>query len=464
MASVVTTLSQFFIISSRGDTIISRNYRGDVQRGLGTAETFYRTVKFWASEGDCAIQHPSSSGADAPPTFNVNGINYLFVKKNGLYFVCTSKFNVSPAFVIELLSRLARCFKDYCGVLTEESIRKNFILIYELLDETMDYGYPQFTSTERLKTFVYNEPVVVRQARVPTARLAALNKKTTSAQAVHKPISLRNANKKSAKEHRNEIFVDILERLSVLFNANGYVLNSEIDGCIQMKSYLSGNPELRLALNEDLIVGKGAPVGFSTVILDDCNFHECCNLAEFEEARQLTFLPPDGEFVVMNYRMTGDFRVPFRLYPFLEETGPCKVEVILKARADMPEVNYGANVKIAFGVPKRTAAVALSVGSGSVAAGQTAEYTARDQTVVWSIKKFFGGNEFTLRAKITLNEASASSVRKEIGPVSMTFEIPMFNVSNLQVRYLRIAETHKAYSPFRWVRYVTQSNSYVCRL
>jgi hypothetical protein len=27
--------------------------------------------------------------------------------------------------------------QDYCGVLTEEAIRKNFILVYELLDEMM---------------------------------------------------------------------------------------------------------------------------------------------------------------------------------------------------------------------------------------------------------------------------------------------------------------------------------------
>ena len=37
-------------------------------------------------------------------------------------------------------------------------------------------------------------------------------------------------------------------------DVQGYVLNSTIDGCIQMKSYLSGNPGLRLALNEDLVV------------------------------------------------------------------------------------------------------------------------------------------------------------------------------------------------------------------
>jgi AP-4 complex subunit mu-1 len=47
--------------------------------------------------------------------------------------------------------------------------------------------------------------------------------------------------------------------------------------------------------------------------------------------------------------------------------------------------------------------------------------------------------------------------------VSMTFEIPMYNVSNLQVKYLRIAEASQNYNPYRWVRYVTRSSSYVCR-
>lgn len=37
----------------------------------------------------------------------------------------------------------------------------------------------------------------------------------------------------------------------------------------------------------------------------------------------------------------------------------------------------------------------------------------------------------------------------QVGPVSMQFEIPMYNVSNLQVRYLKIAEFSKSYNPFR---------------
>ena len=106
-------------------------------------------------------------------------------------------------------------FKDYCGVLSEESIRKNFILLYELLDEMIvrgalrgrraapsvshptpshphhnamvqDYGYPQSTSTESLKMYVHNEPIAVESMRSAGSGLLA-SKKTISSSAVQKP-------------------------------------------------------------------------------------------------------------------------------------------------------------------------------------------------------------------------------------------------------------------------------------
>lgn len=45
--------------------------------------------------------------------------------------------NVSPSLLLELLQRIARVTKDYLGVLNEDSLRKNFILVYELLDEVI---------------------------------------------------------------------------------------------------------------------------------------------------------------------------------------------------------------------------------------------------------------------------------------------------------------------------------------
>lgn len=42
-------------------------------------------------------------------------------------------------------------FTDYFKELEEESIRDNFVVIYELLDELVDFGYPQFTETKILQ-------------------------------------------------------------------------------------------------------------------------------------------------------------------------------------------------------------------------------------------------------------------------------------------------------------------------
>ena len=66
---------------------------------------------------------------------NVDGVNYFHVKVAGLLFVATSRVNVSPSLILELLQRIVRVAKDYLGVLNEESLRKNFVLVYELLDE-----------------------------------------------------------------------------------------------------------------------------------------------------------------------------------------------------------------------------------------------------------------------------------------------------------------------------------------
>ena len=69
-----------------------------------------------------------------------------------------------------------------------------------------------------------------------------------------------NSNKLNLLGRKNEIYVDVIEKLAVLFNSHGYLVNSSIDGCIMMKSFLAGNPELHLALNEDLIIGRGSKI------------------------------------------------------------------------------------------------------------------------------------------------------------------------------------------------------------
>eukprot|EP00271_Cylindrocystis_brebissonii_P005862 TRINITY_DN18200_c0_g1_i2.p1 TRINITY_DN18200_c0_g1~~TRINITY_DN18200_c0_g1_i2.p1 ORF type:complete len:465 (-),score=75.64 TRINITY_DN18200_c0_g1_i2:341-1735(-) len=463
-------ISQMFMLSPRGDSILFRDYRGDVPKS--SAEIFFRKFKFWRGE----------EGEDAPPVFNVDGVNYVHVKGSGLLFVATTRHNVSPSLVLELLQRIARVAKDYLGILNEDSLRKNFILVYELLDEMMDFGYPQSTSTEALKAYVVNEPVPVDGSRVMQtlagASLFMQGAKRVPGTAVTKSVVSNDP----PGRKREEVFVDIIERLSVTFSSSGYILTSEIDGTIQMKSYLTGSPEIRLALNEDLGIGPngtagfvgggggefgGAGVGTGMVLLDDCNFHESVQLESFDVDRTLTLVPPDGEFSVMNYRLTQEFKPPFKVYPIIEEAGNFRVEVVVKLRADFPTTTNANTVVLRIPLPKSTLRVSCDLQGGEGpggAIGQSTDFREATKILEWNFKKIAGGSEHVLRAKLTLSQERLANVRKEVGPMNMTFSIPMYNASRLQVRYLQIMKKAKTYNPFRWVRYVTHANSYVIRL
>jgi len=52
------------------------------------------------------------------------------------------------------------------------------------------------------------------------------------------------------KYGKNEIFLDVVEKLNILISNNGNVLRSEIIGAVKMRSALSGMPELKLGLND----------------------------------------------------------------------------------------------------------------------------------------------------------------------------------------------------------------------
>lgn len=80
------------------------------------------------------------------------------------------------------------------------------------------------------------------------------------------------------KYRKNEVFLDVIESVNLLANANGNVLRSEIVGCIKMRCFLSGMPELRLGLNDKVLFestgrGKSKSVELEVgVMLSDC----CC--------------------------------------------------------------------------------------------------------------------------------------------------------------------------------------------
>lgn len=261
---------------------------------------------------------------------------------------------------------------------------------------------------------------------------------------------------KGAKRKLNELYVDIYERLNVMLACDGTVLSQSIDGSLTMRSYLNGCPPVRMLLSQNLLVGKDTPIPVvqdetgrtlsaeDFIIVDDMNFHQCMNLEKFESDRLLSFNPPEGEFVAMNYRITMPFRVPFMIRPMVEEKSETKIELILQVKSLFePDVD-ASNVFIAMHTPHDTTTCSVTLASDAV--GQTKEYREKDHRVLWMINKVSGQKEYYLKVIFNLEKPATQFVTKEIGPITIRFEIPNYEVSGLRVKGLAVDVEDKNYN------------------
>lgn len=66
--------------------------------------------------------------------------------------------------------------------------------------------------------------------------------------------------------------------------------------------------------------------------------------------------------------------------------------------------------------------------------------------------------------KMSLSEEiDMYQLRKEIGPIKMSFEITTTNLTPLRIQNLQVSGTLKE-NPDKWVRYLTVSDSFVVRI
>ena len=68
--------------------------------------------------------------------------------------VSVQKGNPNVAMVLTFLYKIRDVFFIYFKELEDESLRDNFVIIYELLDEMMDNGYPQITEFKILQEYI----------------------------------------------------------------------------------------------------------------------------------------------------------------------------------------------------------------------------------------------------------------------------------------------------------------------
>ncbi|KAI9308722.1 AP-1 complex subunit MU-1 [Cunninghamella echinulata] len=420
--------SAVFILDLKGKVLISRNYRGDIP--MSAVEKFMPLISEAEDE-----QVPL-------PCFTHDGINYLYLKHSNLYLLALTRKNTNAASIMLYLHKLTQVFAEYFKELEEESIRDNFVIVYELLDEMMDFGYPQTTETKILQEYITQDAYKLEvQVRPPMA--------------VTNAVSWRS---EGVKYKKNEVFLDVIESVNLLVNANGNVLRSEVLGAVKMRCYLSGMPELRLGLNDKVMFeATGRANSAKAIEMEDVKFHQCVRLSRFENDRTISFIPPDGDFELMSYRLQTSVKPLIWVEAVVETYSGSRVEYLVKARAQFKRKSTANNVEIEVPVPDDADTPKFKSSSGSVS------YKPEKSCLIWKLKQFQGGKEFIMRAHFGLPSVQAAEETEKKPPINIRFEIPYFTVSGIQVRYLKIVEK-SGYNSLPWVRYITQNGDYQMRM
>ncbi|KAJ5689393.1 Clathrin adaptor mu subunit C-terminal [Penicillium macrosclerotiorum] len=442
-------LSGILIFNQKGENLIFRAFRSDCRPRL--ADIFRIQV----------ISNPQVRS----PILTLGSTTFSHVKHENIYLVAVTKSNANAALVFEFLYRLIMLGRSYFGKFDEEAVKNNFVLIYELLDEILDFGYPQNTETDTLKMYITTEGV----------KSAIANSPSDSSRITMQATGALSWRRSDIKYRKNEAFVDVIEDVNLLMSATGTVLRADVNGQIVMRAYLTGTPECKFGLNDRLLLDNGESSGShggrgksgisggnkatraaaGSVTLEDCQFHQCVKLGRFDADRIISFVPPDGEFELMRYRATENVNLPFKVHPIVREIGTTKVEYSVAIKANYSAKLFATNVVIRIPTPLNTAKTTERTSQGR------AKYEPEQNNIVWKIARFSGQSEYVLNAEATLTTMTHQKAWSR-PPLSLSFSILMFTSSGLLVRYLKVFEKSN-YSSVKWVRYMTRAGSYEIR-
>lgn len=410
-----------YFLNLRGDVLIQRTYRDDVERNM--AEAFRSQI----------LQNKEQSNAS--PVRTVGSVSFLHMRQNDVYILMVTRTNANAMLAFKFMTSLVQLFKSYFGgAFNETAIKNNFVLIYELLDETIDFGYPQITDPATMKSFILQKGVKIESDQDK-------GKSSNTTLQVTGAVGWRS---EGIKHKKNEVFLDIIEQVNLLVSNKGNTLRSDVNGRIMMKCFLSGMPELKLGLNEKL---------------GDMTFHQCVNLAAFESQKVVTFIPPDGEFELMKYRVQEGINVPFKVLPVINEHGRTRVEANVTVKSTFSSALFALNAIITVPVPNNTAKAHTMVTAGK------AKYDATKSAIIWKIRRFSGQFEHTLRAEVQLVSTLKEKKAWSRPPISMQFLVPMFSASGMRVQYLKILERKwgSHYKVDKWVRKICKSGDFLVR-
>jgi len=400
---------------------------------------------------------------------NSNKTLYLFsILRDGLSYLAACPGEISPLLVLECLHRIADIFVDYFGSPADESaIKENFSTVYQLLEEMLDYGWPLTTEPNALQAMIRPPSMMGKIQSVVTGGSNAIISDALPSGTISN-MPWRTA---GVKHHPNEIYIDIIEEIDAILDSIGNVISFDVAGSIQVQSQLSGVPDLLLSFKDPGVI-------------DDCSFHPCVRYSRFENDQVVSFVPPDGHFQLMRYRVKPSvtyqgFSPPILCLPKLSYgksstggtansgdsklTGSVVVDISVRSISSLFYLSQkkGAveieDVSVTIPFHRCVNTANLSANMGQVI------YDEASKVAKWVIGSLDEKKRPQLTGTMSLDtDGTNAHKRSDENPqLSVTWKIPLSSLSGLSVGGLNI--TNETYKPYKGVRNIAKSGRFQVR-
>mmetsp|Transcript_65229 Transcript_65229/g.155802 ORF Transcript_65229/g.155802 Transcript_65229/m.155802 type:complete len:454 (+) Transcript_65229:93-1454(+) len=444
-------IDSLFILTGAGNFVVERHFRGTTPRQL--CEPFMEKL-LNADKPD-----------EIPGILCSNRRQVLMhIAREKMIFLAVVTQEEPPLAVFELLDRVHQVLTRYLGEVSEDTLRQNFSVVYLLLDEMIDSGFPFTTELNSLESIIAPPsaiskvvqvvagsstqvlsdvpPEALGQSSPMTAISSALGAATrTQIGGASAEVWWRRQNVVYAS---NEVYIDIVEAVDCICDGNGHMVSGGINGEILVNSKLSGLPEVLLTLR-------------NPSILQNVAFHPCVRMHRYERDRALSFIPPDGEFTLASYWIPDTtLTLPFNFSVSLQyhsEHGKLQISASPKLAVAMQNKQmlidkFCVNVRL----PSSIASANLSCQGGHI------RFDEDTKVVIWHIGKLQGQEtkaEGFLMYATDPKDASPIIPSEEKSTAQLAFAAKGWAISGIRLDACDVSST--TYNPYKASRYTTTS-------
>ena len=434
--------------------LLEKHYRGITSRA--GVEAFWEEVL------------KRRSRDDVPPFLVSPKYYFASIYRDGIYLLALMTGEMQALFVLEFLHRVFDVYIGYFGEVTARSITDNFSTAYQLLEEMLDNGHPMITEPNALNTLIAPPSLTGKMASFLSGKSSVGETIGEGAMSV---IPWRRANVAHAN---NEIYFDIVEEIDCIVESNGNVVSNDVRGTVSCASAMSGTPDLTL-------------VFMNPAIIEDCSFHPCVRYARFEREQVVSFVPPDGAFTLMSYRVVdrnpqapiycrsdlkyreGGGRLSFVIgaKPMAGRSGGVTMRTATggmgSGGAAAPSEVQVEDVRLVVSFPRSIKTVDLSSESGSV------DLDPRTNELTWTIGRLPRDRPPELAGSIhfapsagALAAGAAGGPPLEAVSAVLHFTVPNQTVSGLAVRDLQLV--NERYKFVKGVKTVLRTGRFQLRI